>query len=1141
MSLSDHSLIRDNAERGAVADFLTAHLAEPGAECAFVSAYFTINAYHHSKLKGQFDGIKKLRFLFGEPNFLNLDPEKTSVKEFRLAGDQLSLYNALKQREAARDCAQWISDKVEIRSMVKPNFLHGKLYHISQHGGKIQEAIMGSSNFTVAGLGLTKRANRELNMVVDSKATVQDLKQWFEELWTDPTLVRDVREEVLKYLRQLYVDTPPELVYYKTLYHLFGRFLEEQVKGGLLTEKTGFYESEVWNQLYSFQKDGVRGAINKLLRHGGCIIADSVGLGKTFEALAVIRYFELLNGRVLVICPKKLSENWTIYQAHKGDSLNPFKKDRFSYTVLYHTDLNRPAGAVAAADGINLDNFTWGAYDLVVIDESHNFRNSSTAKDGRGPTRYQRVLNDVIASGVKTKVLLLSATPVNNTLRDLRNQLYLITEGKDDALAATTGVANLGQTLKLAQSQFTQWAEGKPGHERNAQELFEKLDSGFFKLLDEMTIARSRNQIKRNYDSKEMGEFPKRLKPLAVFPDIDLKGKFPSYDAVNKLIEGYQLSLYNPSRYVREEYKAYYEDVARQQMQLRIATFTQAKREMTLINMMKIGFLKRLESSVKSFQISMGRTLEKMQALQKRIHAFQTHQAANPDIDFADIQPEADPEGDDDLAAVLENFVGKNLKFNLAHLRLDDWLTDLRDDFDRLSTLESIAAVIDGTRDAKLADLRQLITDKLAAPLNGQNKKIIVFTAFADTASYLYQQLHGWLRDTHNVHTALVSGGAGTNQTTFTPAGFARQTDFNAILTNFSPVSKKRHLQAKMPQQGEISVLIATDCISEGQNLQDGDYLVNYDIHWNPVRIIQRFGRIDRLGSINTRIQLVNFWPTPHLDKYINLKSRVEARMALADISAAGDDNLLGNDRQLEELIAEDELKFRDRQLLRLKDEVLDLEDLQDSVSLSDFTLDDFRAELLRYLDAHRQELENAPPGLYAVVPAPGGDYAHLGGPDYDKLSDAQRQVLRPGTVFCLRQLPAPNTGLDGTTGSAATNRDEELDKVNPLQPHFLVYVRQDGTVRYNYVNAKQTLEMLRLLCVGQTEPIEQLCDLFSTETGDGHDMSVTNELLNKALAAIKATFRKRANLHLKADRAATLMAAPETEGFELVTWVVLR
>jgi SNF2 family DNA or RNA helicase len=1103
MSQHDASLpksaIRDNRHRGTVDDFLKAKVEE-NSTLSIVSAYFTIYAF--DALKQQLLSIKSLKFLFGEPRFIkSLDPSKTDKKAFQIEDEGLQLQNRLQQKRVAKECAEWIEKKVQIRSVKQSNLLHGKMYHIAHKG--TENAIMGSSNFTVRGLGLgTKYNNIELNLEVDSKRDTRDLKAWFDELWNDAELIEDVKQDVLLYLEQLYQNNTPEFIYYKTLFHIFETFLDDIEKSDNLSEQLHLFDTEIWKSLFEFQKEGVKAALNKIRRYNGCIIADSVGLGKTFEALAVIKYFERRNEKVLVLCPKKLRENWTVYQAQNNSELNPFIKDRFSYTVLSHTDLSRDSGW---SGDINLETINWGNYDLVVIDESHNFRNNIKSKrDESGnlirKSRYERLMDDIIKSGVKTQVLLLSATPVNNDLKDLRNQLYLIAEGGDAAFGESLGIASLRDTLADAQGKFTKWA--KKSRDRKTSELLEELSSAFFKLLDELTIARSRKHIQKYYKDAiaQLGGFPERLKPISVFPEIDLKGEFMSYEQLNSEISKYHLSLFNPSKYVLLPYRSVYENKG-------VRNFKQSDRERCLIGMMKVNFLKRLESSIRSFALTMERTIKKTEYLETKIKNFkqlQQSRDANQTVTFSDWMIE--DLDDEELQDAMQ--VGQKLIFQMAHLDVETWLKDLKKDKEQLEKIYNSAQSISVERDAKLAEIKELIAEKVKHPTTNKygqpNRKVLVFTAFADTAVYLYEGLREWARVELKINLALVTGGSAANKTTF------GKNEFNHVLTNFSPFAKKRAQIPSMQQDGEIDLLIATDCISEGQNLQDCDYLINYDIHWNPVRIIQRFGRCDRIGSPNHTVQLINFWPTEDLDQYINLKNRVEARMALADMAGTFEDNLL-EAKEVQELI-ESDLKYRDKQLLRLKDEVLDLEDFTETLALTEFTLDDFRMELAKYIESNRKLLQDAPLGLYAVVP-----------------TNSEYPIIAPGVIFCLKQ-----------KGDSLDNK-----AVNPLQPYFLVYLGENKEVRLTFAQPKQILEIYQLLCAGRTVPYEELCNLFDRQTNNGFDMSLYNDLLEGAVDSIAGIYKKRLIGNLLSSRSAVLVEQAHqvkaTTDFELITWLVIK
>lgn len=1113
------SSIRDNKSRGAAGDFLKQHIRSD-SDLSFVSAYFTVHAY--AALKAQLENAPRLRFLFGEPTSVSsLDRDQKEARRFTLGpdGQSLDLGNQLAQRPIARDCAAWIRNQVEIRSITRAGFLHGKLYHIQN--GESSHALLGSSNFTVPGLGLRPTGNNvELNIAVDSRRDVDDLKAWFDELWNDTSVTTDVREEVLAELDRLYSDNSPEFVYYLTLFHLFRHYIDRNDDIGDTLTRTALPDTGIWNALFSFQKDGAKAAINKILATNGCILADSVGLGKTYTALAVIKYFELRgNQKVLVLCPKKLRRNWTVYKSNS--TLNPFAKDRFGYHVLSHTDLSRERGEV---DGHDLATFNWGAYDLVVIDESHNFRNNRirTASDPEETvrrTRYQRLMEDIIQSGQKTKVLLLSATPVNNGLADLRNQISFIAggdvttdENANGAFKESLGIPSVRDTTRIAQSHFTTWSK-KPSQERTTRDLLQAIGGDFFKLLDGLSIARSRKQISTYYkaEMKKLGGFPNRPAPLSIHPSIDIQDKFLSFEQLNDEISALKLALYHPTSYLRDdlpaELKAAYEDKI-------LGGFTQQGREKILVAMMKINFLKRLESSVDSFRVTLGRTIAKIAELEKRIATFETHAEANSDFDFDSVLPDQfeDPDLDPDLVKGFT--IGGRRRIHLAHLDRDKWLKEVRHDLAQLQYLLDKTEKVTPDRDAKLLHMRKLIDGKIASPsINKEGKpvrKVIVFTAFADTAKYLYEQLFPHVHGAHGIHMALVVGD-GDNKTTLGTA------DFDDILTNFSPISKRRPEQVnRFPNQtDEIELLIATDCISEGQNLQDADFLVNYDIHWNPVRIIQRFGRVDRIGSRNESVQLVNFWPVADLDKYLNVKHRVEARMALADLAATQTDNLLEPD-QLEDLISDD-LRFRDKQLKRFQHEVLDLEDLDDAPSLTSFSLDDFRIELLQFLESRRAELEEAPLGLYAVVPPATG----------------VRPPVQPGALFCLRR------------ASQADQRSATGEKLNPLAPHFLLYVHDDGVVRYSFAQPKETLNLLRALAAGHPSALRTVCDQFESLTEGGADMAHYADLIASALRTIETTFQKRITTSLLSSRDGLIPTAAESAkaddgDWELVTWLVV-
>ncbi len=1079
--------IRDNRSRGAAYSFLEEKVCE-NSELSFVSAYFTSFAYN--KLAHKLDRIEKLRFLFGEPRFIeSVESENLCPPAFSLDEDGLKLTEGLRRSAAALRCAQWIRERVQIRSIRRAGLMHGKLFHVND--GRREHAMVGSSNFTLKGLGFTEEPNIELNLVVDSDRDRDDLLKWFDEIWSDQELTEDVKNEVLEQLERLYRHNSPELVYFKTLFHLFEQFLETQKLEEQELTKSRLTQSAIWQTLHEFQREGVRAVLTKLDQSNGCILADSVGLGKTFVALAAIKHFQMQGIKVLVLCPKKLRDNWTEFLWHNNAETNPLRADELRYTVLSHTDLTRVSGKVG---DIDLEKIDWGDFGLVVIDESHNFRTASKGKsvgvDGKlKPSRYEKLVDHVIRAGAQTKVLMLSATPVNNDLSDLKSQLDLIAASKAEAFQEL-GVNNLGNLIADAQRKFKDWAKGG-GKDRDA--LIARLPAGLFSLLDGVTIARSRRHVERHYAAAmdKIGSFPTRNKPISIFAQIDREGAFPAFADVHDKISGLGLALYNPISFVMEEHRHIYDPGG---------NFDQGNREKFLIGIIKSGLLKRLESSVSSFGHSMQRLCNRIDTRLADIEAYRQGKQASVALD--DLADEA--EGDEELEDAFE--VGGALKFKLAHMDVERWAEALSRDRDRLSALHSEAIAIIPTRDAKLAELQSILAEKFTRPTINRagesNRKVIIFTAFSDTASYLYEQLRPFA-EKNDIHAALVTGGGDTRST----LGRSRYQD---ILTNFAPRAKGRKAMSSMPQDAEIDLLIATDCISEGQNLQDGDLLINYDIHWNPVRLIQRFGRIDRLGSLNDEIQMINFWPTPDLNHYINLKGRVEARMTLVDIAGTGQDNILAEAIDA----AEAELHWRDRQLLRLQDEVFDLDEEKESVTLSEFSLEDFRADLLAFSKEHAKELRDTPIGINAVVPAITED-----GP------------CDPGVIFCLRR-----------TGATVA---PDTRSVGGLDPFFLVYVRADGTIRHAYTTPKTILDMMRALCLGTTAPLTKLCAAFDTQTEHGSKMEVYDGLAKAALDSIKGTYAGRALSALAGIRGGKLSEERSQprgeEDFELITWLIIQ
>ncbi|HEY9100221.1 MAG TPA: helicase-related protein [Thiobacillus sp.] len=979
---------------------------------------------------------------------LVLPPGDAELGFLGVEGDRAAR-NRLQVRWLANQCAKWIGDKVDLRRAAGPVPQGAAVIRNGRE--QPEQVVLGSFAFSTDGLGLTPGNPLSLIQVSESADEAAQLARWFDHQWsalrTHSADASSGREVLLEALRTIGEHRDPFSLYALILHHLFRDSGDEMDEERIVKSATGIRNTVVWKKLFKFQRDGVVGAIDKLNRFGGCIIADSVGLGKTFEALAIIKYHELRNDRVLVLAPKRLRDNWTLYKAN--DKRNVLAADRFNYDVLNHTDLSRDGGT---SGDIDLSHVNWGNYDLVVIDESHNFRNKATHKGKE--SRYDRLMRRIIKEGVKTRVLMLSATPVNNRLADLRNQIAFVTEGDDTALLEH-GIASIEATTRKAQTQFNRWLN-LDDSEKTPARLVEMLGFDYFTLLDHLTIARSRKHIEKYYGTSETGRFPDRLPPINIKADVDRAGEFRSIRDINLEIRRLNLASYAPLRYVLPHKQAAYDAKYSTQIRGGESFFRQVDREESLIHLLRVNVLKRMESAVSSFTLTVERQLRDVESTLARI------EASASDIEEIDI---ADVDIDDPAFETL--LVGRKVKVLLSDVDLIRWKQDLIEDRNRLATLLAAAKQVDAARDAKLAALRNMIEDKCRNPINAGNRKFIVFTAFADTAEYLYAQLAPWAKATLGIESALVTG-AGRNQSTLPHL----RKDLASILTTFSPRSKER--PADLADEGELDLLFATDCISEGQNLQDCDWLINYDIHWNPVRIIQRFGRIDRIGSPNERIQLVNFWPNMELEEYINLEQRVSGRMVLLDVSATGEENLIeqqsGNPMN--------DLEYRRKQLLKLQDTVIDLEDLSTGVSITDLTLTDFRIDLAQHLKAHPGKLDNQPLGAYAVTTSIDAD-------------------ISPGVIFCLR-----------AEGPAA-HKAKESDY--PLAPHYLVHVGDDGAVLLPYTQAKRILDRLKRLALGRELPDAGACARFDRATKHGEDMRHAQKLLSAAVASVAGKHEERA------------------------------
>jgi len=1057
-----------------------------GSKLSIAAAYFSIYAFE--ELKKELKGIDELRFIFTSPTFTT-EKTKKEKREFYIPrlNRERSLYgtefevklrNELTQKAIAKECADWIRQKVTFKSNVTNENMMGFINLDDKN-------YMPVNGFTTVDLGC-ERGNNAYNIVQKNEAPFSaSFIELFDSLWNDRSKLQVVTDEVIENITAAYNENSPDFIYFVTLYNIFNEFLEDISEDVLPNEATGFKESKIWNMLYNFQKDAALAIINKLEKYNGCILADSVGLGKTFTALSVIKYYENRNKSVLVLCPKKLTNNWNTYKDNYVN--NPIAADRLRYDVLYHTDLNRNHGK---SNGLDLDRLNWGNYDLVVIDESHNFRNGGklSGEDNEKENRYLKLLNKVVRKGVRTKVLMLSATPVNNRFNDLKNQIALAYEGNtdyiDDKLNTTRPIDEI---FRNAQKAFNTWSKWDTC-DRTTDNLLRMLDFDFFEVLDSVTIARSRKHIQKYYDTTDIGKFPTRLPPMSLRPKLtDLKDAI-NYNEIFEQLTFLSLSIYTPTHYIlpsrMEKYAEMYED-----NKVNIG-FTQANREQGIRRLTAINLMKRMESSVFSFNLTLKRIKELIENTIETIDTYDKNSAVHlelMDISNIDEFDDEDQNGDD-----LFTF-GKKVKIELADMDYKSWKDSLQKDQEVLALLTNMVGDITPEHDSKLQELFRVITDKLENPINEGNKKILIFTAFADTAGYLYDNVGQYIKDNFGLHTAMITGSV-EGRTTVPKL----RSDFNTVLTCFSPISKDKQLL--MPNDTtEIDVLVATDCISEGQNLQDCDYLINYDIHWNPVRIIQRFGRIDRIGSKNERIQLVNFWPDVTLDEYIDLKAKVETRMKIVDMTATGDDNLISDEEKTD-------LEYRKSQLKRLQEEVVDIEDMSSGISIMDLGLNEFRRDLLEYTGNH-PDLDKTPYGLHSVAPA--------------------SEDTPSGVIYVLKN----------------RSNSVNIDNQNRLHPFYMVYISDDGDVICDHLSPKQMLDKMRFLCKGKMEALPELYRQFNKETRDGRNMTKFGELLGQAISSI-IEVKEESDIDSFLGGGQVSFLANEIKGlddFELICFLVVR
>lgn len=960
-----------------VHEWITKYLQE--GELDVVTGYFTVSALVWLSRKTN-ASMERYRMVLGEM----VDDQNSTEKSLDLLNEELTLEGAFELRKLAREAVQFLRQEKVVLKTLEPNFCHAKCY--IQKTADPDEAyfIMGSSNLTEAGIGLRVGHNIELNEAMRGDTReIEDYLRWFENLWnrkeayTKKTITNEdgttdkvpFKEYLIAEIQKIFKDYSPKEVYYKMLFELFGEaYLQEGADPEFENRRGRLETSAIWEPLYEFQRKGVMSLIRMLKKYNGAILADAVGLGKTWQALAVIKYFEMEGRQTLVLCPKKLQQNWEQYLKTEGSS---FERDKFQYKVRFHTDLQDER--IFSKEGLKKDYWTNSEPKLLVIDESHNLRNDKS-------TRYQYLMQELLqASQGDVKILMISATPINNSLLDVRNQFKLITKDDKGGFRDNLDIRSINGTFKQAQSAFKKWSKD-PG--ASVAELRVKMPEDFFRLIDSLSVARTRRLIQ---DHQGGFEFPKKHPPVNLFVTPKQIGHFESFEELfNHFPE--KLSGYQPSLYIPQEKEVKKVKDERQ-------------REFFLVKMLHILLTKRLESSWKAFHHTVNHILDHHQNALERIMAFEkTQQDKGLEI------PDHEDWSDEDLEDDLEQFtLGKKRKIKLSAIaeagNIDAFKRDLKKDIEALQLLQSAMANFkervekeahtQQSVDEKLTALMQLLRDKQNTNKLGSGRKTVIFTSYTTTAFYLFEELkkRGFTK------LGVISGSESSSS-----SQDHHTKRYEEILQRFAPYTKlyrerewsfipdeeqgdsayqqwKSWLQKEKPREywkleDELDILIATDVLSEGQNLQDADLVVNYDIHWNPVRVIQRVGRIDRLGSPFQEIHSVNFWPTDNINLYLDLQGRIERRMASMKLIGAEVDHQFTADFKR---ISDDEAlekRQKNRMLQQMETSMEDL-DAEESVGFDDFSLEVFRQDLFQEMDRHKEFYRNMPKGVFSgFIPA---------------------------------------------------------------------------------------------------------------------------------------------------------------------------
>ena len=1130
-------MILDNEKHLKVHEWIVKYTEEGTID--IVTGYFTVGALAYLSQQVN-QKITKFRLVLGD--IVNLD--QVDDRPLDLLNENITIEAALNLSRLAQEAVDFLKqDKVKAKTL-EPNFCHAKcyLFEPSKSDDRNKYFISGSSNLTEAGIGKKQTNNLELNIAeTGNNSQYKELVEWFESLWNNPQAHKektilakdgtskkiDFKQYLIEAIAKIFIEYSPRDIYYKILFELFGNQILEIENDPEFNRQIGRLENTaIFHSLYDFQKKGVLSLIRMLQKYDGAILADAVGLGKTWSALAVMKFFQMQGREVILLCPKKLENNWRRY---KEDQASKFEVDKLKFFMRFHTDMNnsRLESYNDRADKFFRDDKP----KLIVIDESHNLRNHKA-------NRYKFLVEQILQKNQDIKVLLISATPINNSLNDARNQFKLMVQGNVHGYETKLGVRNIDYSFKQAQTIFHKWRKDDTP---KIGDFIKKLSGNdFFRLTDSLLVARTRKMVESQQTNLI---FPVKNKPVNLFVTPHQLGNFETFE---ELFDHFppMLSGYQPAFYLDDE-SGVKKDVLRDEK----------LRDRFLVKMIYILMVKRLESSWFSFYSTVEKIKDHHQNALDKIKSYQTNKAKAVLLENDVIDLDNDQNDDDFTEAVEEYTLGKKRPINIADIdaagSLDKFKEDLKKDLDALDNLYVNLQKFDAKINKELNKPNQIKScdDKLEALIaqiikkrklgaNNHNQKVIIFTVYRDTAIYLFEQLQA-----RGFNKIAIASGTGS----YSDDSDQKQS-MEAILERFAPYTKlfrekewtfesekegleafaewqewikENHPKTHQKLSKPIDILIATDALSEGQNLQDADMVINYDIHWNPVRIIQRMGRIDRLGSPNEEIFGINFWPSENINSYLNLQGRIEQRMAAMKLAGSEVDHQFSDSFAKMAHDEDFDRKMNDRMIEQMSITWDDIEVSDQGLGFDSLSLERYRQDLLAEFNRDKDKYRQMPKGVYTGFV---GDVA---------TGD------RNGIVALLGYPAKPSKKLD-----------------HQYQVFDLIYIDKSGKLVLN--NQKEVLDFLNVnkdqerfvpdaVDRGESKAIAELVNALKSwlssqavQTEVMDDGTVKETMGNETLRVLQGLKKGNKVAIERIKQNVTVDGKYQLNNFDLITWVLV-